>query len=146
MNRIRIALAATAVAAVAAAPAAAREQAARDRAVNHSTVLHKCVSGTAVAPRTYVLACADGNTWLQRLHWSHWGSSTATATGSGVVNSCTPSCAAGEPLTYAVTVTASHPAHGAYGRLVVTATGKRPHGVAKRTTYTVRANGPTPIS
>lgn len=154
MSRIRIAFAAVVTAAVTVAPgapAAARahvsnQLGARAHAARHRAVIHKCVSGTAVAPKTYVLACGDGNTWLQQLRWKHWGSRTATATGRGFVNTCTPSCAAGRPATYPVLVTVSRLSNGAYGHLVVKATGSRPKGVAKITTYRIRADGPVLMS
>lgn len=147
MSRVRVALAAAVATAVVAAPAAARDNhsgdhSARQHTGRHGAVIHKCVSGTAVAPKTYILACGDGNTGLERLHWRHWGTATATATGRGFVNTCTPSCAAGKPATYAVIVTASRLSKGAYGRLVVKATGRRPKGIAKTATYRIRADGP----
>ncbi|MGH2928867.1 MAG: hypothetical protein ACRDL8_11750, partial [Solirubrobacteraceae bacterium] len=136
MSRVTIALAAVVAAAVTAAPAAAGAQdsgrhGARAHATRHRVVIHKCVSGTAVAPKTYVLACGDGYTGLQQLHWKRWGSRTATATGRGFVNTCTPNCAAGRPATYPVVVTVSRLSNGAYSHLVVKATGRRPKGVAK---------------
>jgi hypothetical protein len=32
-------------------------------------------------------------TWMTKLHWRHWGSPKATATGKGSTNTCKPTCA-----------------------------------------------------
>lgn len=46
-------------------------------------------------PGGILLACADGNAYLQGLHWTTWTSSQATAVGTAVYNDCIPNCAQG---------------------------------------------------
>jgi hypothetical protein len=48
-----------------------------------------------VRPRSFVLACADGNSAFEKLTWSAWSSGLASAQGTLVQNDCTPYCAAG---------------------------------------------------
>ncbi|HLH64646.1 MAG TPA: hypothetical protein VKV27_03005 [Solirubrobacteraceae bacterium] len=108
-------------------------------------VLRTCTGTAAVAPRGYVLACGDGYTGLEHLRWAHWGAPTATATGRAFANDCTPSCVAGRILTWPVRVTASALRAGAYHRLTVTATGRRPKGRSRTTVYHIAASGPFPV-
>ncbi|MGH3025741.1 MAG: hypothetical protein ACRDLR_04775, partial [Gaiellaceae bacterium] len=93
------------------------------------------------APKSLVLACADANYGLVRVHWRAWGTGTATATGAVSANDCTPSCAAGHFHTYPVTVTADH-LRGCgrartYERLTIAYAGPRPKGVTKRDVHTL---------
>lgn len=60
-------------------------------------------------PATIVLACADANSLLKRLHWTSFGGSTAQGKGTFVINSCEPNCADGKALSFAVSVTATTP-------------------------------------
>lgn len=46
-------------------------------------------------PAKVILACADGNTYLEHLKWSKWSTSSAFGSGTYAVNTCKPSCAAG---------------------------------------------------
>ncbi len=55
-------------------------------------------------PSSVILACADANLYVTRLHYSHYGSKTASATGVFHENDCTPYCAAGHFHTYAGSV------------------------------------------
>jgi hypothetical protein len=48
-----------------------------------------------VRPATIILACADDNLVLIRLHWRSFGGATARGSGQYYVNDCTPNCAAG---------------------------------------------------
>jgi hypothetical protein len=48
-----------------------------------------------VRPHSILFACADGNFYVSRLHWSSWTARSAIAVGVGYQNDCTPSCAAG---------------------------------------------------
>jgi len=48
-----------------------------------------------VRPKSFVLACADGNSAFDKLTWSAWGPGLASAKGTLVQNDCTPYCAAG---------------------------------------------------
>jgi hypothetical protein len=55
-----------------------------------------------VRPSTIVLACADYNLELTKLHWSSFGGSTARGSGEYYVNDCTPDCAAGKFHSYPI--------------------------------------------
>ncbi|MFD3543169.1 hypothetical protein ACFWUQ_27240 [Streptomyces sp. NPDC058662] len=72
-------------------------------------VVVDCFAEAQVRPDEYLLACGDGNNRLVELRWSSWGPETATATGTDMVNDCSPNCAAGRFRAYPVTVTLSAP-------------------------------------
>ena len=87
-------------------------------------------------PAELVLACGDGNYFLNKLTWRSWGKATATATGIAHANTCTPNCAAGKFQSFPMTATATKlTACGKaryYARLTITFSGKRPAGLGKR--------------
>jgi len=96
-----------------------------------ATVLTGCAHKPAVRPAEVVFACADANFYAAGLHWSHWGTKDAEATGVGHENDCTPNCAAGHFHRYPLSVRLSRPVvcvHGRreFSRLAWTFTGKRP--------------------
>lgn len=62
-----------------------------------------------VRPRSIVVACGDGNLYFTRIRWASWTSSTATGTGVGHQNDCTPNCAAGHFHTYPATARLTKP-------------------------------------
>jgi len=76
-----------------------------------------CAGKAVYEPSSYVLACADANTYFQSLHWSSWTAGTASASGTYVANDCQPSCAAGHFHKYPGTVRLSLPKLTPYGRL-----------------------------
>jgi len=84
-----------------------------------------------VRPKSFVLACADGNSALQKLAWSTWASGLASAKATLVQNDCTPYCAAGHFHSYPALVVLwgskaiGHGEH-AYTRLTMILTGARP--------------------
>ena len=55
-----------------------------------------------VRPKSFVLACADGNSAFDKLNWSTWAPGLASAKGTLVQNDCTPYCAAGHFHSYPV--------------------------------------------
>lgn len=55
-----------------------------------------------VRPSAIIIACADDNLSLTRLHWSSFGGTTAHASGEYYVNDCTPNCAAGRFHSYPI--------------------------------------------
>ncbi|MEW2416573.1 hypothetical protein AB0953_23005 [Streptomyces sp. NPDC046866] len=89
------------------ASASASAAPARDPA---SVVVVDCSGGAQVRPGEYLIACGDGNNRLVGLDWKSWGTRTATATGTDLVNDCLPYCAAGKFRPYPVQVTLSRPA------------------------------------
>ncbi|MFE0578423.1 hypothetical protein [Streptomyces sp. NPDC058874] len=105
-KRTGILLSTTAALTVAALPASAAHPA---PAPPPDPVVVDCSSQGHIRPEEYLLACGDGNNRLVDLHWNTWGPSTATATGTDMVNDCRPYCAAGRFRPYPVTVTLSNP-------------------------------------
>ncbi|MFE2140674.1 hypothetical protein ACFXA3_02765 [Streptomyces sp. NPDC059456] len=105
-------------------------------------VVIDCFSQARVRPEEYLLACGDGNNRLVGLRWDTWGQRTATATGTDLVNDCTPYCAAGRFRPYPVTVTLSHPRPWPdhpdiqqYTTIRLLYTDTSPHPVPKDVTY-----------
>ncbi|MFF4365021.1 hypothetical protein [Streptomyces sp. NPDC001594] len=95
-----------AAAALAAVSAPAAAQAPADP---YPVVVVDCFSAAQVRPEEYILACGDGNNRLVGLRWDTWGASTATATGTDMVNDCRPDCVQGTFRPYPVRVTLSKP-------------------------------------
>jgi len=108
----------------AAAPAAQRSTA--------LTVVFDCPGQHAlVRPKDFLLACADGNSALEKLAWTTWAPGLASAKGTLVQNDCTPYCAAGHFHRYpALVVLWGSKAVGsgehAYTKLTLILTGARP--------------------
>ena len=67
-----------------------------------------CAHKPQVRPAAIVIACADANFSVDRLRWTSWGSNSATATGRGHRNDCTPNCAAGHFHAFPMQVRLSH--------------------------------------
>jgi hypothetical protein len=104
-------------------------------AASLSATVYSCDRQPVARPTSYILTCGDGGVALDQLAWSAWGAAQATATGVQVQNSCTPSCAAGSPISAKATVTLSGLSGGHYTKLqVVTAKGT--------SSYTIDAAGP----
>jgi hypothetical protein len=68
--------------------------AAPTEATGSRTYVAKCTH-VAYKPSSIVFACADGNFSVNRLHWRHWSSRWAVASGVFHENDCTPDCARG---------------------------------------------------
>jgi hypothetical protein len=92
-------------------------------------------------PTDLTIACGDANYVLAGLHWTGWGKSTATATGSAKANDCTPNCAAGKFHSYKMTATASQLTTCGraryYSKLTIVYPGARPVGTAKRDVHSL---------
>jgi hypothetical protein len=54
-----------------------------------------CTHKASVRPAEIVVACADANFYIDRLHWTRWTSTEAVALGVAHRNDCKPYCAAG---------------------------------------------------
>jgi hypothetical protein len=68
------------------------------------THLLTCTRQLVTRPGNYLLSCADANARLTRVQWSSWGATRATGAGTLSQNSCTPNCASGHFINYAVTI------------------------------------------
>lgn len=76
-----------------------------------------CAGKTVVRPARYVLACADANTYFDKIHWKSWGATSATGTATYVQNTCTPTCAQGSFVRRPAALTLSKPKKTPYGLL-----------------------------
>jgi hypothetical protein len=103
--------------------------------------LLNCAQVLKARPRTFTLACGDGNVGLTSLRWSRFGGAGARATGLFVANECLPNCAQGRFFRRKVTVLATRPGlfggKRTYSRLSLT--GK--HGTSLGR-YGIDADGP----
>jgi hypothetical protein len=97
-------------------------------------VLVDCAGHAKIQPSQVVLACADGNDALTRQSWSHWGEQ-ALATGSEVINDCTPTCVGGTFHKFPVITVlwrpeprAHHAGQRMFTRATIIYTGKIPAG------------------
>lgn len=93
-------------------------------------VVLDCLSKPRTEPRDFVLTCADGNTALNRLGWTSWTATMASAVGTLTENDCIPYCAAGHFHNYPVLVVLWRPVgylHGQrFSELTMIFTGARP--------------------
>ncbi len=62
-----------------------------------------CTGSLVVKPALYVIACADHNSFWQKVKWANWGATTAIGIGQYVQNDCVPNCAEGHFITYPAT-------------------------------------------
>ncbi len=115
-------------------------------------VVVNCSMHGQTRPGTYILACGDGNAYVSKLRWASWGSSAAFATGSYVINTCTPSCAAGHyvsfPVLAALWRTEPWPGHAGqryFSRLTIILTGSNAYKAGGKT-YHVPATQTFPLS
>ncbi len=92
--------------------------------------LYTCQAHSVVRPRSYVLACGDGNAWLDRLRWQTWTSARATGVGTFHGNDCSPDCASGHfhssPASVVLSRPLSTPGGLLFARLTTTFPGARP--------------------
>lgn len=92
--------------------------------------INNCVKAVS-RPRRMTLACGDGNTALSGLKWSSFGGAIAKGKGTLETNTCTPNCAEGKTVRYAVTVKATKPrtckrGTRVYNKLALQFTGAKP--------------------
>ena len=88
-----------------AALAATSAPAAVAGAAHTRVVVFNCRGEPQIRPRSFVLTCADDNSYLTGLSWSGWTAGAALGTGTWHINDCAPDCAHGHFLTYPVEVT-----------------------------------------
>jgi hypothetical protein len=72
-------------------------------------VVQACTGKAEVRPSSFIISCGDGNSYLTKLKWNAWGSSTARADGIFTMNNCDPYCAAGKFVSSHAAVTLSKP-------------------------------------
>jgi len=74
-------------------------------------VVFNCLGKAEIRPKSFVLTCADGNSYLTGLTWSSWTAGAARGKGTWHINDCVPNCAEGHFLSYPVDVEfwRSHP-------------------------------------
>jgi hypothetical protein len=63
----------------------------------------------AYKPDKVIVACGDGNFFVDRIEWSKWTRKAASGNGVGKVNDCMPNCAQGQFRSYKVKLIASKP-------------------------------------
>ena len=68
-----------------------------------------CAGKVVIRPASYVLACADGNSYFDSIKWTTWGTTSATGAATFVENNCEPDCAAGKFIDYPATLRLSKP-------------------------------------
>jgi hypothetical protein len=81
-----------------------------------ATVFTGCAHQPVVRPHEVVVACGDGNFYVDKLRWSSWRGAAAVATGVAHENDCTPNCAAGHFHTYRAELRLSHVVRCVKGR------------------------------
>jgi hypothetical protein len=96
-------------------------------------VLLDCSHNPTVRPANYIMACADGNAGLQKLHWTAWAAQEASGFGTFYENDCTPTCVGGHFHKYSALImawgsgsVAGHPADLRYTKLTLIFPGTRP--------------------
>lgn len=87
------------------------------RAVGRLPKVLACNDKAELRPRSFVIACADANTYLEHITWRSWTGSGATGSGIYIANTCRPTCVAGTFTHIGATVRLSDPRTTARGRL-----------------------------
>ena len=64
------------------------------------TYIVDCAGGLAYKPKEIVIACADAGVLFSNITWSKWDMNGAKGRGNLVVNTCEPTCADGNVITY----------------------------------------------
>ena len=117
-------------------------------AAPRNVVVYNCATDAVSAPKTFTLACGDGNSQLTGLRWTGWGAARDTATGRLRLNMCTPTCVSGKWVSIPATVTvgrrANQEANQAYRRMTIRLKGAVPKGQARVETYRISSTtGPS---
>jgi hypothetical protein len=108
-TRVLVALAASIVLlgvtpANAAAPISAGSRLDQVNGRTATPVMYSCTGKALRRPKTFNIACGDGNGLYARMHWPHWGNRYAAGRGRQWYNTCKPYCAAGNYKVYRVRV------------------------------------------
>jgi hypothetical protein len=115
-------------------------------------VVVNCAMKAQTRPRQYILACADGNAYLDGLNWAAWGSSAAFAGGVSTFNDCVPYCVSGHfhsfPALVALWRAEPRPGHAGeryFTRLTIIYTGNRTYSAGGKR-YQLPATETYPLS
>ena len=69
-------------------------------------------------PSSFILACADANSYVTHIRWSSWTTRGAHGNGTLTMNTCQPNCVQGTFTSSRTTISLSAPVHTArYGPL-----------------------------
>jgi hypothetical protein len=86
-----------------------------------------------IKPRTFIVTCADGGIQFDKLSWTSWTPSVASAAGTLEENDCTPTCVAGHFHAYPALLilwgskpVPNHPGERCYTMMTSILTGARP--------------------
>lgn len=106
-----------------------------------SVKITNCVNASS-RPKLLTLACGDGNTVLSKLRWSSFGGTSAQASGTLEVNTCSPNCAGGKVVRYPVAVKASNVRKckaglRVYNKLTLRFTGRAPSSASTLKRWTL---------
>jgi hypothetical protein len=71
-------------------------------------------------PGTLIFACGDASFGATGVTWSSWTRNSATGSGTGEINDCSPDCAHGQVKKAAINVTAGKPRTCSNGRRIFT--------------------------
>ena len=72
------------------------------------TAMVSCSSDRLVRPTRDTLGCGTGTYVVTAITWTSWGLRTAGGTAVYTLNTCTPTCAAGNNVSYKTSITASN--------------------------------------
>ena len=122
-----------------------------DSAPAHIVVLDCPGESGQVKPKTFILTCADGYVYLDKLAWTSWTSALASASGTLVENDCTPTCVGGHFHRYPVLTVLwrvirvrNASFEHCYSRMTLIYTGQRPPRVPATQTIPLLTSLPTP--
>jgi len=75
------------------------------------------VGGPQFKPKTFLLACADANSYVSHITWTSWTSNGARGLGTLRENECNPNCVSGQFTSSPTTIVLSQPVASHYGKL-----------------------------
>jgi hypothetical protein len=106
-----------------------------------SVKITNCISASS-RPKSLTLACGDGNTVLSKLRWSAFGGTSAQASGTLEINTCSPNCAGGKVVRYPVAVKAGSirkckAGLRVYNKLTLQFTGRAPSSASSLKRWTL---------
>jgi hypothetical protein len=87
-----------------------------------------------VRPATFILACADVNSYIGHISWKSWGARSAHGHGTLETNNCQPNCATGSFAASPTTITLKKPIATNHGLLFsVAVVGSTPYELIFKT-------------